>query len=238
MNLFKNVHESWIPLLHSLAYKEPLMTFIAGLSQMSVQPEMSKIFRVFEMSVGDIKVVILGQDPYPIPQTANGLAYGVKDGAKIPKISDFIREEVVSTVPWSVQRSGEGATLEKWENQGVFLLNTALTVETGSAGSHVAHWREFTETIVSYISEINPCVWLLWGRNAHSYKIKIKNSLAIGGYDRETIEEIPVDNEINYVVLGMSPMVRVMEEVTTFSNDSFHMANKILEKKSLKQIIW
>lgn len=239
MNLFKNVHESWIPLLHGLAYKEPMVEFLESLNTMSVQPELSLIFRVFEMPVKDIKVVILGQEPYPLPRTANGLAYGVKKDAKSPNILEKIRREVVSTVYWSLEQSDEWDTLEKWEKQGVFLLNTALTVETGKAHSHKSNWRNFIETVVSYISHVNPCVWMLWGANPVSFITKIENPLIASKYDRETIEEIIVDDRLNYVIPGSHPASTFFENADdTFSNDGFHLTNTILRLKSLGTINW
>tara|TARA_R110000851_G_scaffold97156_2_gene210676 strand:+ start:8842 stop:9558 length:717 start_codon:yes stop_codon:yes gene_type:complete len=238
MNLLKNAHESWVPLLHSLAYQEPLMGFLESLGEKSFQPKVSEIFKVFEMPIKDIKVVILGKEPYPIPGISNGLAYGVVDGQKIPEISNSIREEVVKTVPWSVERAGEAATLEKWVNQGVFLLNTSLTVETGNAGSHTKHWRDFTEAVVSFISKSQPCIWLMWGRSPASYKDRVQNAFSLRGYDRENIEEIPVDPKLNYISEGFHPVVTKAESRETFSENGFYYTNRILNKMNKKQIIW
>lgn len=236
MNLLKNVHESWIPLLHSLAYKEPLVTFLDTLSDMSFQPEVSKIFRVFEMPLKDIKVVVLGQEPYPIPGISNGLAYGVKAGEKEPKILLNIRKEIVALTPGEEKENW--GTLEHLEEQGIFLLNTALTVKTGSAGSHKKYWRAFTEAVISFISKSSPCVWLLWGRDANSYHTRIQNPFIVKGYNRDTMEEIPIDPTLNYIIRGFSPTVMELEKVDSFSSDGFYRTNKILQKKNLEQINW
>ena len=240
MNLFKNVHESWIPLLHSLAYKEPLVSFLTNLSTMSFQPDISQIFRVFEMPVQDIKVVILGKEPYPMPRVANGLAYAAQEGSNTPKVLLKIDEEMSSQGVNMLELGIEDfQTLGHLEEQGVFLLNTALTVMTGNAGSHAKYWREFTETVVSFISSENPCVWMLWGSDPLSYNIKISNSLLVKEYDRETIEEIPIDSQLNYVIPGSHPAASFFEDKEgDFSNDGFYITNKILKKKSLTQIIW
>ena len=244
MNLFKNVDESWIPLLHSLAYKEPLVTFLANLNETSFQPGFSEIFRVFEMPVDEIKVVILGQEPYPIPGAANGVAYGVKENSLMPKILKNIEKELYTTEGIRVQNDDNDIvdqswkTLRHWTDQGVFLLNGALTVETGNSGSHALYWREFTEAVVSYISTQKPCIWGLWGRYPLSYYLKIKNSITVKKYDRETIKEIPIDNDLNYIVPGHHPIVMEFEDTKNFSGDGFYLMNEILKKKNLKQIIW
>tara|TARA_R110000803_G_scaffold52425_2_gene107952 strand:+ start:1937 stop:2638 length:702 start_codon:yes stop_codon:yes gene_type:complete len=233
MNLFKNVHESWIPLLHSLAYQEPMVKFLESLRNVSFQPDMSKIFNVFEMPVEDIKVVILGQNPYPQPGTAVGRAYAVPKTRKMPQLLQFIKEEVFK----DKELSTDWQTLDHWTKQGVFLLNTSLTIETDGTG-HSANWRDFTNTVITFISQQNPCIWMLWGRNAQGFMDRINNPLRVKGYDRETIEDIPIDPILNYIIPGDHPVRLMEEEIESFSNDGFYYTNKILEKRSLTQIIW
>ena len=239
MNLFKNVHESWIPLLHSLAYKEPLVDFLTSLNEMSFQPNMEKIFRVFEMPLKDIKLVILGHEPYPIPGVAIGTAYAVSEKSKMPKMLRNIEEEIYSSKGIRVINDDNDIvdqswkTLNHWTEQGVFLLNYSLTVETGNAGSHIKYWKEFTDMIISYISSENPCLWMLWGDYSKVCGSKIKNPLLVRGYDRISLEDIPIDPQINYILPGEDPITG-----KGFSNDGFYYANRILNKKSFKQIIW
>lgn len=236
MNLFRNVHESWIPLLHSLAYKEPLVNFLTSLNEISYQPDYEKIFKVFEMPVKDIRLVILGQDPYPKPGDAIGTAFAVSEKSKMPEVLKNIRKEALQSKEW-VAANTDWQNLKHWTNQGVFLLNSALTVETGNAGSHLKYWKQFTETVVSYISAENPCVWMLWGKSAMSYSTKIKNPLIVEGYDKISIEDIPIDPTLNYIIPGEHPAVMSMGK-ESFSNNGFYYTNKILEKRSLKKIIW
>ena len=246
MNLFKNVDESWIPLLHSLAYKEPLVNFLNNLSQISYQPELEKIFKVFEMPVKDVKVVILGCDPYPRPGDAIGYSYGISENSEMPRVLRNIHMEIIcafsddnglldDNTSNCILDSKKWQTLEHWKEQGIFLLNTALTVETGNAGSHLKYWREFTEAVVSYLSYENPSIWLLWGTMAEMYKGFIKNPIYIKGYDMETIEEIPIDPKLNYVGVGRHPFMAIEGD---FSNNAFYKTNKILTKRSLKKINW
>ena len=239
MILFKNVHESWIPLLHSLAHKESMVNFLESLNQMSFQPAIDKIFKVFEMPVKDIKVVLLGQDPYPIPGAAVGLSYAVTEKTKMPIILRSMEKEIYHTKGIRVLNDENDIVDQSWRTlnhlseQGVFLLNKTLTVETGSAGSHTKYWKEFTDNVISYISEENPCIWLLWGSLLSSTNIKIKKPFSVTGYDETTIEEIPIDSEFNYIIYGDHPITGA-----GFSRKGFYYTNRILDKKSLKQIIW
>jgi uracil-DNA glycosylase len=252
MNLFKNVDESWIPLLHSLAYKEPLVSFINSLRDISYQPGYNNIFKVFEMPVKDIKVVILGHEPSPRPGDAIGLAYATTGEGKIPVVLGNIHDEISKqfitkdgyvTDPGSLGHSfvnladNTWKSLDHWVEQGVFLLNTTLTVETNRAASHIEHWNTFTDTVISFISAENPCVWMLWGGSNKVCGSKIKNPFLVKGYDRETLEEIPVDPNYNYVIPGDHPITLSMGR-EQFSNDGFYHTNRILEKKSLNKIIW
>ncbi len=233
MRILHNIDESWLPLFSSLLYQKDMYEFIENLRDIPHQPDYDSIMKVFEMPVRRIKVVILGQEPYSMPGLSTGLAYAVKEGTKTPKILNNIRKEIVNTVPWSLEKMGDWGTLEKLQSQGVFLLNKALTVKTGSAGSHNKLWKKFTDTVISFISEENPCIWVFWGDSLIRTKIKIKNPFIVEGYDRQTIEELPIDPEFNYILEGQHPI-----KGEGFSNDAFYNINKILEKRSLDTITW
>lgn len=239
MNLFKNVHESWIPLLHSLAYKEPLVNFLTSLRQISHQPEYEKIFRVFTMPVKDIKLVILGQDPYPRPGDAIGYAFAINKDRKDPVSLRNIKKEIVES-DLANCNPGNEIDLLSWVDQGVFLLNTALTVETGKAGSHLKYWEDFTKTVISFISSENPCTWLLWGKKAQSYISTIKNPFEVKGYSKTSIEEIPIDPEFNYTISAPHPAAEAYAggKAGFFGSNCFYYTNRVLEKRSLKKIVW
>lgn len=239
MNLFKNVHESWIPFLHSLAYKEPLVNFLESLDSMSFQPKKEQIFRVFEMPLKDIKVVLLGTNPYPNPGDAIGYSYGVNKDSKIPKLLQSVKSEIFmsSAVIQGNFYEPEYNTFEHLRQQGVFLMNLSLTVATGEPGSHFNYWEEFTDSVISYISSENPCVWILWGERLTQKRQNIKNTFLVKGYDEQTIKEIPIYPEANYVLTGNHPL-KFDENEPLFFEKGFYFVNEILKKRSLKEIIW
>ena len=165
------IHESWHNLLQPL-FDDDRMKYIKNdlLASCNFLPESKNIFRVFSMPISEIKVVILGQDPYPTPGNAIGLAFAVSEGTKTPASLRIIRTEVVNSVPWEVVRSADWNTLLDWEKQGIFLLNTALTVQEKRAGSHLRHWQWFTEKVIKIIAEKKAPIWVLWGKKAQQFE--------------------------------------------------------------------
>lgn len=132
-----------------------------------VYPPKEDVFNAFRLTeLSQIKVVILGQDPYHGPRQAHGLAFSVRPGVPIPPSLNNIYKELADDIP-TFQTPQHGC-LESWGKQGVFLLNTVLTVEAGKAHSHAGlGWENFTDRV---ISTINSCregiVFLLWGSHA------------------------------------------------------------------------
>jgi uracil-DNA glycosylase len=226
MNLLKNAHQSWIPLLHSLAYEEPMVKFLDSLREKSIQPKMSQIFKVFEMPVEDIKVVILGQRPYPMPGTAVGRAFAVPQEIKMPTMLQRIAEEL------GIKKKSKWQTLDHWTDQGVFLLNTSLTIET-DATSHSEEWRHFISTVITFISQENPCIWMIWTDAAKNMAHKIQNPLEVVQYDDSQVDEIPLDPKLNYKLTGNHPVTG-----EGFSKDGFKRVNQLLERRSITSISW
>lgn len=133
-----------------------------------VYPALKNIFSTFShTALSEVKVVILGQDPYHGSEQAHGLSFSVPDGIAIPPSLKNIYTELVADVEIPLPQSGN---LESWAKQGVFLLNSTLTVEAGEAGSHQGWgWEEFTDEVIRVISqERNHVVFLLWGKYAQS----------------------------------------------------------------------
>ena len=142
----------------------------------TIYPPGPQIFRAFDLTpLPDVKVVILGQDPYHGPGQAMGLSFSVPDGVPAPPSLKNIFREISDDL--GLQMSGR-PNLEKWAKQGVLLLNTALTVLAGSPASHSRiGWQEFTDAVIRTVSErCDGVVFLLWGRFAQSKASLIDSS--------------------------------------------------------------
>ena len=133
-------------------------------------PAPADVFKAFEATPFEkVKVVILGQDPYPTPGHAHGMAFSVKeDVTPIPPSLKNIFEELVKDIDCDVPKNGN---LNKWAEQGVLLLNTALTVEPRNAGSHLDRgWHNLASEVVTELARQKPeTVFMLWGKKAKSY---------------------------------------------------------------------
>ena len=149
-------------------YFASLVRFLHGekAAGKTIYPPGSQIFRAFDLTpVQEVKVVILGQDPYHGPGQAMGLSFSVPDGVPAPPSLRNIFQEIQTDL--GVSMSGR-PNLEKWARQGVLLLNSVLTVQAGTPTSHSRiGWQEFTDAVISYLSSnCQGIVFLLWGRFA------------------------------------------------------------------------
>ena len=136
----------------------------------TVFPPSKQVFQALSLcSLKQVRVVILGQDPYHGSGQAHGLSFSVPDGIKTPPSLQNIYKEIKSDLGHNIPTSGN---LEHWAKQGVLLLNTTLTVESGKPGSHQKlGWETFTDAIIKKISdEKERVVFLLWGNFARSKK--------------------------------------------------------------------
>lgn len=140
-----------------------------------IYPDMYDIFNSLHYTdYNDVKVVILGQDPYHGPNQAHGLSFSVKPGVTTPPSLRNIFKELNTDLGCYIPNNGY---LKKWADEGVLLLNTVLTVQSGNANSHKSKgWTIFTDKIISALNERkDPIVFILWGNNAISKKILITN---------------------------------------------------------------
>lgn len=138
-----------------------------------IYPHSTQWFRAFELTpLSEVKVVILGQDPYHGPNQAHGLCFSVQPGVPVPPSLVNIYKELATDVGFTPVRHGY---LEAWARQGVLLLNTSLTVEQGNAASHRGKgWEPFTDRAIETVSlHAPPCVFLLWGSHARQKKALI-----------------------------------------------------------------
>lgn len=132
----------------------------------TVYPPGKEIFRAFDAcDFDDVKVVIIGQDPYHGPGQANGLCFSVRDGIRMPPSLVNIFKEIQNDLRKPIPKSGD---LGRWSEQGVLLLNATLTVRAATAGSHQNKgWEEFTDAVIRTISDQKEhVVFMLWGAYA------------------------------------------------------------------------
>lgn len=169
------IEQSWKEALQSefeKPYFAELVRYLHGekAAGKTIYPPGPLIFRAFDLTpLPDVKVVILGQDPYHQRGQAMGLSFSVPEGVKAPPSLVNIFTEISTDL--GITMSGS-PNLEPWARQGVLLLNAMLTVQEGLAGSHKAiGWQTFTDAVIRTVSErCNGVVFLLWGNFARAKK--------------------------------------------------------------------
>lgn len=174
-----NIKNDWYDLLKDefeKDYYKKLRTFlIEEYRHHTIYPNMYDIFNALNFTpYKDVKVVILGQDPYHGPHQAHGLSFSVQPDVKIPPSLVNIYKELHADLGCYIPNNGY---LKKWADQGVLLLNTSLTVRAGEANSHRnIGWGTFTDKIIELLNQRqNPIVFILWGNNAISKEKFITN---------------------------------------------------------------
>ena len=214
---------SWYPWLHpdfEKPYFKTLSTFVnQSYAQHICYPPQKEIFTAFEYcSFEDLKVVIIGQDPYHGPSQANGLCFSVNDGIKHPPSLKNIFRELQSDLGIAYPNSGD---LSPWAKQGVLMLNATLTVMQGSAGSHQKRgWEIFTDAVIQTISDRKEgVIFLLWGGFA-----KKKSKL--------------IDTSQQHVLTSGHPSPLSANRGYWFGNKHFSKTNELLESMSLNIIKW
>ena len=181
-------HESWKPLFEQYEFdidelyssKEAALKAGITTESFNVYPKKEHLFRVFEMNVRDIKVLLLGQDPYHGPGQAHGLSFSVPTGKPIPPSLRNIFKELQSEFPERNYTFNSG-NLEQWfYREKIFLLNASLSVIEGIPESMMYIWEEFTNDVIKYVSDNNSnCVFLLLGKYAKSKDVFISNKSKI-----------------------------------------------------------
>lgn len=183
-----------------------------------VFPPGKEIFRAFDACpFEDLKVVIIGQDPYHGPGQANGLCFSVRDGQRMPPSLVNIFKEIQNDLGKPIPSSGD---LGRWADQGVLLLNATLTVRASEAGSHQKKgWEDFTDAVIRKISEEKKnVVFLLWGAYAQK-----KGEI--------------IDRSKHLVLMSAHPSP-FSAHSGFFGNRHFSKANEYLKNKGIKEIEW
>lgn len=187
-----------------------------------IYPPRGSRLRALELTPLDsVKIVILGQDPYHGPGQAHGLSFSVPDGVRPPPSLANIFKELASDV--GIEPPGHG-NLESWARQGVLLLNNALTVEAGRAGSHAGlGWEAITDAAVAAVAErAEPAVFILWGRHA-----------------RNKAQKIPqLQGQGRHLVLESAHPSPLSAHNGFFGSRPFSRANAFLEEQGRGAIDW
>ncbi len=184
----------------------------------TIYPPYDEIFNAFKLTpLSNVKVVILGQDPYHEKGQAHGLAFSTPPGRPIPRSLKNIFKEINAEYGYPIPKSG---CLESWANQGVFLLNTVLTVEEGNANSHSkCGWQTFTDNVIKLLNgQSQPIVFLLWGKQAEKKKELINNP--------------------NHLVLITSHPSPFSARRGFLGSNHFIKANEFLSNNGLEEINW
>ena len=173
------ISNDWLPALDQefhKAYYRDLFTFVKQeYNTHVIYPPADDIFNALHFTpLSEVKVLILGQDPYHNEHQAHGLSFSVKPGVAIPPSLLNIYKELEDELSLYIPNNGY---LEKWAKQGVLMLNTVLTVRAHNANSHKGiGWEEFTDAAIMALNELDkPIVYMLWGSNARS-KAKMLNN--------------------------------------------------------------
>lgn len=160
------------------AYYRALDDFLASevAAGKTVLPPRDDIFNALSLTAyADVKVLLVGQDPYPTPGDAHGLCFSVRPGVKVPRSLQNIFKELQADVGFRVPRHG---CLEAWARQGVLMLNTVLTLRAGEAFSHRGRgWEQFTDGIIGRVNaKATRVVFVLWGKAAQEKRALITGS--------------------------------------------------------------
>lgn len=216
-------YKAWTDILKDEFNKEYFLKITSFLnheySKKEIFPPKELVFNIFKkVNPNDIKVVILGQDPYHGINQANGMSFSVNKGEKIPPSLRNIYLELYSDLKIDLPKHGD---LTSWVNQGVFLLNATLTVEKGKPNSHKdIGWQIFTDKVISTISKFDfPKVFILWGNFAISKKFLIEN------------------NKNNFIISSPHPSPFSANK-GFFGSHPFSKTNNFLINNGIKPIDW
>lgn len=215
----KNWYEKLKEDFESLSYKNLEAWLNQEYKSKTIYPSPEKVFNALNLvKFDDVKVVIIGQDPYHNPNQAHGLSFSVEKDVAIPPSLNNIYKELQSDLHCYIPNNGN---LTKWAKQGVLLLNSVLTVEKNKPNSHKNKgWEQITGQVVNLLNNReDPVVFLLWGSNAK----------AIGKN---------IDTSKHYVLTAVHPSPMSANQGGWFGCKHFSKCNEILKKLGKKEIDW
>ena len=208
-NVLKNIYDG--------EYFRPLLLKVQNeYKNKVIFPPKHEVFNAFRLTpFANVKVVIVGQDPYHGVGEAHGLSFSVRDGVKLPPSLKNIYKELYDDLGVPIRTSGD---LRSWAKQGVLMLNSTLTVEKDNANSHSnIGWQQFTDDVIRLIdNNKRDVVFILWGNYARSKKALIKNNFII-----ESAHPSPFSAYNGF-----------------FGSKPFSKCNNYLKSKGLEEIKW
>ncbi|MFM2277048.1 MAG: hypothetical protein RIT12_444 [Actinomycetota bacterium] len=206
---FEAMHPTW---QNWLAQSLPMLNKLEQLigNKENVVPEQHLVMRAFATDPKLIKVVIVGQDPYPTKGDAIGLAFAMNSERKKPKSLVNIMTELNSDLGLSVERNNPD--LSKWSNQGVLLLNRTLTTEEGKARAHLKlGWDEFTFLALCELAKRNKLVFILWGKDASELGRRVAQEAGNGSVLIESPHPSPLSAYRGF--FGSKPFSKTNQEL-------------------------
>ena len=215
------MHESWKPFLKAefeKPYFKELSEFLRQeYETKTIYPRKELVFSAFTTDLNEVKVVILGQDPYHTPGAAEGLAFSVPNSQPIPPSLINIYKEIEDDIGKHANPRG---SLRNWQKQGVLLLNTVLTVEAHKPKSHSGRgWEIFTTATIEYLNRERPhLVFILWGRDARNKKSLIDSS--------------------KHLILESAHPSPLSAYAGFFGSKPFSKCNEFLKAHDMKEIVW
>ena len=216
------IEESWKPLLQPEFDKDYFRTLTDFVRQeyrtQTVYPPGRLIFNAFNLCpFSQVKVVIIGQDPYPGPGQAHGLCFSVNDGIPFPPSLVNIFKEIKNDIGTEPPATGN---LTRWARQGVLLLNATLTVRAHQAGSHQGHgWETFTDSVIRLLADRKEhLVFILWGAYAQRKGAFIDRS--------------------KHLVLTSAHPSPLSAYNGFFGNRHFSKTNEYLKAHGMTEIVW
>ncbi len=208
--MFSNISDNWVQILKT----DDLEAIVEILKNKPTTPKLEQIFEFARLTqLETAKLVILGQDPYPTPGDAHGLAFSCMNGipASLKNIYKcLLKQNLISEYP-------ETGDLTNWAKQGVLLINTALTTTPNKSLAHADIWRDYTADLITRLSKLKPMVFILWGEKAKALRNNIDNKSVVLEWGHP------------------SPLARNAKFVDC---TNFAEANVVLEKLGEKPIDW
>lgn len=187
-------------------------------AQKPITPDKDLVFKAFNVCpYNDLKVVFIGQDPYPQKDIATGILFGNNHNGTISPSLRVLKEAVIDyTKPHGIITFDN--TLESWARQGILMINSALTVELNNPGSHTMMWRPFIITLLQNLSELNTgIIYVLFGKTAQTFA--------------------PYIGRLNYVLKYNHPAYAARMD-QRFDCDAFIKINQILKRNTGTEIEW